>query len=73
MRGQEEGSTASSQSNVDNTLSEDGSEPTNEEQSEAIPLVTNWLNDFHLGSDIAPASIVNVSVGDSSRIKVNAP
>jgi hypothetical protein len=73
MPGTEEDSTASSQSNVDDTPSDNDSEPTAEEQSEAIPLVTNWLNDFHLGSDMAPASIANVPAGDSSGIKVNAP
>jgi hypothetical protein len=73
MPGTEEDSTASSQSNVDDTPSDNDSEPTAKEQSEAIPLVTNWLNDFHLGSDMAPASIANVPAGDSSGIKVNAP
>jgi hypothetical protein len=73
MPGTEEDSTASSQSNVDDTPSDNDSEPTAEEQSEAIPLVTSWLNDFHLGSDMAPASVANVPAGDSSGIKINAP
>jgi hypothetical protein len=73
MPGTEEDSTASSQSNVEDTPSDNDSEPTAEEQSEAIPLVTSWLNDFHLGSDMAPASVANVPSGDSSGIKVNAP
>jgi hypothetical protein len=71
----EEDSTASSASIVEDTPSENGSEPTAAERQEVIPEVTNWLNDFHLGSDMAPqpASVLNAPAGDSSGIKVNAP
>jgi hypothetical protein len=69
----EEDLTISSQLNVDDIPSDNDLELTAEEQLEAILLITNWLNDFHLGSDIAPVSIANVPAGDSSGIKVNAP
>lgn len=68
----EEDSTASSESIVEDTPSENGSEPTAEERSETIPQVTNWLNNFHLGSDMAPAS-VNVPTGETSTVKINPP
>jgi len=44
----EEESTASSPSIVEDTLSENGSEPTAEEEEEVIPEVTNWSNDLHV-------------------------
>jgi hypothetical protein len=71
----EEDSTASSTSIVEDTPSENGSEPTAAERQEVIPEVTNWLNNFHLGSDMAPqpASVLNAPTGDSSGIKINAP
>lgn len=69
----EEDSTASSESIVDDTPSEHGSEPTAEERSESIPIVTTWLNDFHLGSDMAPTPSVNIPTGESSTIKINPP
>jgi hypothetical protein len=70
----EEDSTASSESIVEDTPSENGSEPTAEEQEEAIPEVTNWLNDLHL-TNMAPQppSVITAPAGDSSGIKINPP
>jgi hypothetical protein len=68
----EEDSTASSKSIVEDTPSENGSEPIAEEQEETIPEVTNWLNDLHL-TNIAPQPplVITAPAGDSSRIKIN--
>jgi hypothetical protein len=49
-----EESTISSVSIIEDTLSENGLELIVAERQEVIPEVTNWLNNFHLGSEIAP-------------------
>jgi hypothetical protein len=71
----EEESTASSSSIVEDTPSENGSEPTAAEAEEVIPEVTTWLDNLHLGSDMAPQppSVVTAPAGDVSGIKINPP
>lgn len=67
--------TSSEATSNDDTLSDDGSEPTPEEQTTAVDTVTQWVDNFHIESDMAPQppSVTTAPAGDTSGIKVNAP
>lgn len=73
MSAEEELLSASSESSIEETPSEDGSEPTPEEQIESIHITTQWLDDFHLGSDMAPPSNVGTPANGNGGTKVNLP
>ena len=72
---EEELSSATSESSIEDTPSEAGSEPTPDEQIESIHITTQWLDNFHLGSDMAPgnSTIGTPANGNGGTIKVNPP
>lgn len=70
---EEEVSSATSESSVDDTPSEHGSEPTHDEQIESIQITTQWLDEFHLGSDMSGRSTTGVPANGNGGTKVNPP
>jgi hypothetical protein len=70
---EEELSSATSESSVEDTPSEAGSEPTPEVQSESIAITTQWLDDLHLGSNMSGASNVGAPTNGNGGTKVNPP
>lgn len=73
MSEEDERSVTSSEESEEATPSEAGSEPTPEEQNESIDTVTHWVDNFHIQSDMAPASNVGGPTSSSSGTKVNPP
>lgn len=61
---EEELLSATSASSVEDTPSELGSKPTHEERMESTEITTQWLDDFHLGSNMPGGSAVG---GPTSR------
>jgi hypothetical protein len=70
---EEELSSATSESSVEDTPSEAGSEPTPEVQSESIAITTQWLDDLHLGSNMSGVSNVGAPTNGNGGTKVNPP
>jgi hypothetical protein len=70
---EEELSSATSESSVDDTPSEHGSEPTHEEQTDSIAITTQWLDDLHLGSNMSGRSAVGAPTNGNGGTKVNPP
>jgi hypothetical protein len=70
MSEDDERSTTSSEAT--DTPSEAGSDPTPDERQESIDTVTQWVDNFHLSSDMAPPSEIGTSNG-SPGTKVNPP
>ena len=69
---EEELSSATSESSVEDTPSENGSEPTQEERVESIETTTRWLDEFHLGSEMSGKSTVGTTTNGNGA-KVNPP
>jgi hypothetical protein len=67
----EELSSATSESSVDDTPSEHGSEPTHEVRTESIEITTQWLDDLHLGSNMSGRSVVGAPTNSNGGTKVN--
>ena len=70
---EEELSSATSESTVEDTPSETGSEPTREERNDLIEITTQWLDNFHLESEMSGASTTGTPTGNGGAIKVNPP
>jgi hypothetical protein len=68
---EEELSSATSESSVDDTPSEAGSEPTPEVQADLIAITTQWLDDFHLGSNMSGRSTAGAPANGNGGTKVN--
>ena len=70
---EEELSSATSESTVEDTPSEAGSEPTYEARNDSIEITTQWLDNFHLESEMSRGSTTGTPTGNSGAIKVNPP
>ena len=70
---EEELSSATSESTVEDTPSEAGSEPTHEERTDSIEITTRWLDNFHLESEMSGNSTTGTPTGNGGAIKVNPP
>jgi hypothetical protein len=70
---EEELSSATSESTVEDTPSEAGSEPTYEERNDSIEITTQWLDNFHLESEMSGTSTTGTPTGNGGAIKVNPP
>jgi hypothetical protein len=70
---EEDRSSATSESSEDDTPSEIGSEPTHEDQAVSIHITTQWLDDFHLGSEMLGRSAVGAPTNGNGGAKVNPP
>ena len=73
MSEEEDRSSATSESSEDDTPSEIGSEPTHEDQAASIHITTQWLDDFHLGSEMSGRSTVGAPASSNGGTKVNPP
>lgn len=72
MSEEEELSSTSSDASVEETPSEAGSEPTVQEQTNSIDVVTQWVDIFHIQSDMSVNGSTTGQQGGPS-VKVNAP
>ena len=70
---EEELSSVTSESTVEDTPSEAGSEPTHEERTDSIEITTQWLDNFHLESEMSGASTTGTPTGSGGAIKINPP
>jgi hypothetical protein len=70
---EEDLSSATSESSVEDTPSEAGSEPTHEERNDSIEITTQWLDNFHLESEMSGTSTTGTPTGNGGAIKVNPP
>jgi hypothetical protein len=73
MSEEEDRSSATSESSEDDTPSEIGSEPTPEDQAASINITTQWLDEFHLGSEMSGRSAVGAPANGNGGTKVNPP
>ena len=71
MSEEEDRSSATSESSEDDTPSEVGSEPTPEDQAASINITTQWLDEFHLGSEMSGRSAVGAPTNSNGGTKVN--
>ena len=69
---EEELSSATSESTVEDTPSEAGSEPTHEARNDSIEITTQWLDNFHLESEMS-RSTTGTPTSSGGAIKVNPP
>jgi hypothetical protein len=70
---EEDLSSATSESTVDDTPSEAGSEPTPEVRTESIEITTQWLDNFHIESEMSGHSTNGTPTGSGGTTKVNPP
>jgi hypothetical protein len=70
---EEDLSSATSESTVDDTPSEAGSEPTPEVRTESIEITTQWLDNFHIESEMSEHSTNGTPTGSGGTTKVNPP
>ena len=68
---EEEFSSATSESTVEDTPSEAGSEPSPEERNDSIEITTQWLDNFHLESEMSGNSTTGTPTSNGDAIKVN--
>jgi hypothetical protein len=69
----EELSSATSEAPIDDTSSEHGSEPTPEEQTDSIAIITQWLDDLYLESEMSGNSTNGTLTGNGGAVKINPP
>ena len=70
---EEELSSVASESIVEDTPSEAGLEPTHEVRNDSIEIIIQWLDNFHLESEMSRNSTTGTPTSNGGAIKVNPP